>query len=114
MKRILYICLLATLVTLSLMGQSVKELEKQRKQTLQQLEQTGKMLKETKRNETATINKLNLLNKDIKTRRQLISNLNSEIGALDREMQTLTAEKTVLQQPVSVFLCQTEIEVRYA
>lgn len=97
MKRILYICLLA-LVTLSLMGQSVKELEKQRKQTLQQLEQTGKMLKETKRNETATINKLNLLNKDIKTRRQLISNLNSEIGALDREMQTLTAEKTVLQQ----------------
>lgn len=96
MKRILYICLIS-LVPSILMGQSVQQLEKQRKQTLQQLEQTGKMLKETKRNETATLNKLNLLNKDIKTRKKLISNINSEIGALDREMRTLTARKGTLQ-----------------
>ncbi|MCM1035331.1 MAG: peptidoglycan DD-metalloendopeptidase family protein [Paludibacter sp.] len=94
-----YFChiLLLLLLSTSVVGQSVKELEKQRKQTLQQLENTGKMLKETKRNETATINKLNLLNRDIKTRKQLIANLGSEITALDEEMRQLCQQKDQLQ-----------------
>lgn len=79
-------------------AQSVKELEKQRKQTLQQLETTKKMLNETKKNETSTVNKLNLINRDISARKSLIGTINSEISALDGEINTLTCRKDSLQK----------------
>lgn len=98
MKRITYYILLLVLTANTAAAQSVKELERQRKQTLQQLENTGKMLNETKRNETATLNKLNLLNRDIQTRKQLIANLGNEITALDTEIVQLNRRKCELQE----------------
>ena len=89
--------LILLLLPLTIGAQTVKELERQRKQTLEQLEQTGKMLKQTKRNETATENKLNLLQKDIRTRQQLIKGINSEINALDRELGELNQKRVTLQ-----------------
>ena len=97
MRRTTLCILLFAMLPLLLPAQSVKELERQRKQTLEQLEQTGKMLKQTKRNETATENKLNLLQKDIRTRKQLIAGINSEINALDKELGELSQRKTTLQ-----------------
>ncbi len=97
MKRIFYILLACFMAVLTVQGQTVKELERQRKQTLKQLEETSKMLKQTKKNETATVNKLNLLNKDIQTRKRLISTINTEIVALDLQMQELDKEKLHLQ-----------------
>ena len=64
LRIILYIlCLLASPIA----AQNVKELQKQQRELQQQLEETSKMLKQTKQNETATENKLNLLNNDIQT-----------------------------------------------
>lgn len=77
---------LALWLTVSLCAQSVKELQKQQRELQQQLEQTSHMLKQTKQSETATVNKLNLLNNDIKTRKKLIKNIQSEIAGLDTEM----------------------------
>ena len=62
------------------------------------LEQTQKMLKQTKQSETATVNKLNLLNNDIKTRKKLIRNIQSEINGLNSEMGSLRKRRTALQQ----------------
>lgn len=98
MKRLYVYMLCFFCVVANVSAQSVKELEKQRKQTLQQLENTGNMLKQTKQNEKATLNKLNLLNKDIRTRKTLIANINKEITALDIEMQVLDSEKQTLQE----------------
>lgn len=98
MKRLWYGMLGVLLSTTLVMGQSVKELEKQRRQTLEQLEQTGQMLKETKQNEKATTNKLSLLNKDIQNRTKLINGIDQEIRALDVEMDSLTGEKMTLQE----------------
>lgn len=98
MKRLYVYMLCCFCVVANVSAQSVKELEKQRKQTLQQLENTGNMLKQTKQNEKATLNKLNLLNKDIRTRKTLIANINKEITALDIEMQVLDSEKQTLQE----------------
>lgn len=98
MKRLYVYMLCFFCVVANISAQSVKELEKQRKQTLQQLENTGNMLKQTKQNEKATLNKLNLLNKDIRTRKTLIANINKEITALDIEMQVLDSEKQTLQE----------------
>lgn len=103
MKRKINILLLLFLALIPVGAQSVKELQKQRQQTLKQLEETTKMLKQTKSSATATINKLDLLNKDIKTRKQLISGINTEIQALDNEMSLLSRQKdTLINQQTSL------------
>ena len=95
LRFIIYIlCLLAMPVA----AQSVKELQKQQRQLQQQLEETAKMLKQTKQSETATENKLNLLNNDIKTRKKLIRNIQGEINALNGEMGTLRQKRSDLQK----------------
>ena len=99
MKRILTYCLIALLAApLAAQKQSVNDLKKQREKTLLELEKTGKMLNETKKSETATLNKLNLLSKDIATRKVLINNLGSEIDALNVEMDSLSGKRDSLQQ----------------
>lgn len=77
--------------------QSVSSLKNQREKTLKELEQTKKMLEQTKKNETATVNKLNILSKDIQTRKRLINDLNFEIMGLDQEMAQLSAKRDSLQ-----------------
>jgi septal ring factor EnvC (AmiA/AmiB activator) len=97
MKIKTLICLLC-LAVMPLTAQNIKELQKQQLQLQQQLEETGKMLKQTKKDETATENKLNLLNNDISTRKKLIKNIQSEIHALESEMGTLQNKRSSLQQ----------------
>ena len=101
MIRPKHILLLLLLAAIPVCGQSVKDLQKQRQQAQKQLEQTNQMLKQTKSNETATINKLNLLSKDINTRKQLISGINTEIRALDDEMGLLSRKKDTLQRELN-------------
>ena len=55
------------------------------------------MLSQTKRDESATLNKLNLLNQNIKNQRRLISTLDNEIIALNREMVQLSGRRDSLQ-----------------
>ena len=93
-RLILYLLLL---LPLSIFAQSVKELQRQQQVLQQQLEETGKMLKQTKKDETATENKLNLLNNDIKTRKKLIGNIQGEINALNGEMGTLRKKRSELE-----------------
>ena len=84
-------------IFLALPAQSVKELEAQRKQTLQKLEITNKMLNETKKSQRSSLNKLTIINKNIKERKVLIKNIGSEIGKLETQMQQLEQEKRLLE-----------------
>ncbi len=77
-------------------AQTVKELENQRKQTLQLLESTNKMLNETKKTQRSTLNKLTIINKNINERKTLIKNISVEINELDSEMSRLNQETRVL------------------
>ena len=96
MKKIIIIHI-AFLLAISMSAQSVKELQKQQRELQQQLEQTSHMLKQTKQSETATVNKLNLLNSDIKTRKKLIQNIQAEISGLNTEMEQLKGKRAQLQ-----------------
>ena len=78
-------------------AESVKDLQKKQKRLQQEIEQTNKMLSQTKRDESATLNKLNLLNQNIKNQRRLISTLDNEIIALNREMVQLSGRRDSLQ-----------------
>ncbi len=106
MKRIAFICIIAFVSAGILSAQSVKELEKQRKATLQQLETTGKLLNETKKNEKVSLNKLNILNRSISERKRLINDIGTEITALDTEMAELNIQKADLETQ----LCQLKAD----
>jgi len=76
---------------------SVKDLQKKQKKLQEEIEQTNKMLKQTKKDESATVNKLNLIGQNIKTQKQLIRTLDSEITALNRQMRSLNKTRDSLQ-----------------
>lgn len=98
MKLKTIICILCCLLALPISAQNVKDLQRQQQELQEQLAETAKMLKQTKKDETATENKLNLLNNDIKTRKKLIRNIQGEINALNGEMGTLRQKRTDLQK----------------
>lgn len=89
--------ILCALVLVPSWGESVKELQQKQKKLQAEIEQTNKMLKQTKKDESATLNKLQLLNQNIKTQKKLIHTLDSEITALNREMTRLSATRDSLQ-----------------
>ena len=95
-RHLIYI--VCALLALPVSAESVKELQRKQRALQQQLEQTDKMLRQTKKTETATVNKLNLLNNAIRTRTKLIPTINSEISALAKEMGELRKQRQSLQE----------------
>lgn len=85
------------LASVSINGQTLKELQAQQKKYSEELETTGKMLKQTKQNEKTTENKINLIGQDIRTRKKLINSISQEIIALDQEQTRLQGERTRLE-----------------
>lgn len=83
-------------------AQTVKQLEDQRKKTLQLLESTNKMLNETKKSQRSSLNKLTILNKNITERKTLITNIGKEVNELDNEMQRLGQEKRILENRLTI------------
>lgn len=66
----------------------VRDLEKQRKAALAEIESTNQLLLETKKTATNSLNRLNLLSKQILARKQMISLLNQEVSEMDRQIST--------------------------
>ena len=81
----------------ALAADNVKDLQKKQKKLQEEMEQTNKMLKQTKKDESATMNKLNLINQNIKNQKKLIRTLDNEIVALNQEMTQLGAKRDSLQ-----------------
>jgi septal ring factor EnvC (AmiA/AmiB activator) len=96
-RRTILFFILCSLFFAPVFAESVKDLQKKQKKLQEQIEQTNKMLKQTKRDESATVNKLNLINQNIKTQKQLIRTLDNEIVALNRQMNSLTSTRDSLQ-----------------
>ncbi len=63
-------------------GQSLDELRKKKQKTNEQIKQTAKLLEDTKKNQTKTLNKYKILNKQIELRTNLINGINSEVTVL--------------------------------
>ena len=98
LKQNIVVLLLCSLFVAPVFGESVKDLQKKQKKLQQEIEQTNKMLKQTKKDETATMNKLQLLGENIKNQKKLIRTLDNEITALNREMNELTNTRDSLQE----------------
>ena len=66
--------------------QSKEELEDQKRKIEQDINYTNKLLNETKSEKQSSINKVYMLNKNIKQRDKLIKNINHEIVLLDKDI----------------------------
>ena len=97
-KRHILVLILCSLLFSPAYAESVKELQNKQKKLQQEIEQTNKMLKQTKKDETATLNKLQLIGQNIKNQKKLITTLDGEITALNRQMRSLTATRDSLQR----------------
>lgn len=102
MKRLLSFLLLAVFVTLPLNAQTVKELEKKKKQTLEQLATTKKMLEETRKSQKGTVNQITILNRSIEQTNKLIGFLSEEIDSLGRDIDSLRVEKMGLEDRLRI------------
>ena len=100
MKGLRYIvcCLAAAVCCSTASAETVKELQNRQTKLQQEIEQTNKMLNQTKRDESATLNKLQLIGQNIKNQKRLIHTLDNEITALDREMKQLNITRDSLQR----------------
>ena len=95
--RIFVVVITLMTVVFSIQSQNVKDLEAQRKQTLQKLETTNKMLNETKNSKRSSLNKLTIIKKNITVRKVLIKNISTEIEQLDAQIAELDRQKNILE-----------------
>ncbi len=93
---------LVVLFILGTQGQTVKQLENERKETLKKMETTNKMLNQTKKSQQSSLNKLNLLSASIKERKSLISTINREVNELDNEIRQLNTQRSELEKKLEV------------
>lgn len=96
-RHIVVLCLLSLVLCPLQAADSVKDLQKKQQKLQQEIEQTNKMLKQTKKDESATMNKLQLIGQNIKTQKKLITTLDNEIIALNKEMTRLGSTRDSLQ-----------------
>jgi septal ring factor EnvC (AmiA/AmiB activator) len=91
MKKILIIlfCITYCALCINLKAQTIKELEEEKKKTLNELAVTNRLLNETQKNKKGTENKLVLLKKSIEQSNNYINTLNQEITILDTLITTL-------------------------
>ena len=83
------VILLLLLVSLSSFSQNEKNVLKKKKENLENIiKQTSNQLKETKKNKQSYLNQLNLLNKQITVRQELITSINLQINGIDAESTT--------------------------
>ncbi len=104
MKPILHIMILPffLLTVVSASGQTVKQLENERKATLKKMEATNKMLDETQKSQKSSLNKLNLLSANIRERKSLINTINREVNKLDDEIKSLNTQQRELEERLEI------------
>ena len=79
-----FLVLLAVLfLSLPVLAQNKKELQKKKEQLRKDIEYTNQLLNQTKKNKSTTYSQLIALNKKINYRSELINTIHDEIGGLD-------------------------------
>ncbi|MFN5619809.1 MAG: murein hydrolase activator EnvC family protein [Flavobacteriales bacterium] len=71
----------------AVVGQSKKDLQKQRDEINDKIEQTKKMIRDSERQQKSTIRQVQLLNEQLAFREQLLSNINNDIHSIDGEIK---------------------------
>ncbi|MGL5731297.1 MAG: murein hydrolase activator EnvC family protein [Bacteroidales bacterium] len=101
----LFILSLFALLCMQGWGQSqkqLKELERKRKAALEQMEITDNLLQSNKKDAASTLNKIQLLGKQIEVRRSYIDALNGEVDVLEKQIRNVDRDVKDLQFELSM------------
>ena len=98
MKKYVSFLIVSLCLLQPLFPQSIAELEEKKKQALENLAQTNKLLNETQKSKQGSVNKINLIKRNIKERKTVIQSLNGQIDALERNIGVLRTEKQQLEE----------------
>jgi septal ring factor EnvC (AmiA/AmiB activator) len=86
-----FVCSLLILAAISLFAQNTpssqrKELEKKRKELSEKIQETKKVLEETRYKQKSTLTQLKVISSQIRTREQVITNVQNQIYTLNRQI----------------------------
>ena len=95
-------------------GQSLEELRKQKEKTASEIEYINNLLKETNTNAKASLNRLSVLERQIKLQDRLINNITDEIGYLDISIQQNSLRIDSLSKELQLVKDKYASMIRYA
>lgn len=93
---VLFVC--AVSVAYGQKSTAVRQLEKQRKEALEDIEQTNKLLAETAQSAKTSLGRLNLLSKQILSRKKVISLLNQEVDEIEKDIANIQGQLKILKR----------------
>lgn len=98
--RFLWVVILVCTVSVAYGQKSaaVRQLETQRKAALEDIEQTNKLLNETAQSAKTSLGRLNLLSKQILSRKKVISLLNQEVDEIEKDIQKIQRQLQALKR----------------
>ncbi len=100
-KTVLLVFLLFCVISAFPQTKQIKTLEAKRKQTMLEIENTNKLLLSTKRTTATLLDRIKLLASQIKSRNELVTILDREIVAINKEQIKVEAEIKVLEKELS-------------
>ncbi|MBO5975312.1 MAG: peptidoglycan DD-metalloendopeptidase family protein, partial [Paludibacteraceae bacterium] len=101
-QRIFLLFFIVLMPFVVLLGQTRKDLEKQRKKVQNNINYTAKLLNETNKSTRTSTNKINLFQQYIKQRIQLIQIVGKELEELNLFLDTLQNRKTKLGEELQI------------
>ncbi len=112
----LKICLLTvfTLLQVFVFAQDKTELEKKRKQTLQEIEVLNNQYNEIKKNKKQSIGQLTLIQNKIRLRNEVISTINKQVRSIEGDINTSYREMKRLQKDLDTLKMNYAHNVVYA
>lgn len=94
----LFIILLISISSSAQSNNKIKELERQRKETLREITNTDKLLKETKKSTTTLLDRIKLISNQIFSRQKVLSLLEQEIEGINNEQRQIETEILTLEE----------------
>lgn len=95
-------------------GQSLEELKKQKEKTASEIEYINNLLKETNSNAKVSLNRLAVLERQIKLQDKLINNITGEIGYIDTSIQQNLERIDSLREVLQAVKLKYAAMIRYA
>jgi septal ring factor EnvC (AmiA/AmiB activator) len=112
--RKFFLIAICTLLQFSLPAQDKAELEKKRKQTLQEIEMLNKQYNEIKKSKKQSIGQLALIQNKIRLRNEVINTINKQVRNIDKDINTSYVEMRRLKKDLDTLKMNYAHNVVYA
>lgn len=103
-----------TFLSVALVAQDKAELEKKRKQTLQEIDVLNRQYSDVKKNQRQSIGQLTLIQKKIRLRNELINNINKQVRSIEQDINASYIEMRRLKRDLDTLKLAYAHNVVYA